>query len=54
MSEEEFQRAIKELRGEFTAPSEVAEVCARLFEELWAENRALRSIIGDLADNIGG
>jgi hypothetical protein len=30
-------RLIQELRGEFTAPGRVAEICAQMFEEMRAE-----------------
>ena len=54
MSDDEFQEALRELRGEFTAPSEVAEVTARLFEALRAENKQLRSVVSNLANALIG
>jgi hypothetical protein len=47
MSEAEFAEAMRELRAEFAAPSEVAEITARVLEALWAENRRTQQILQD-------
>jgi hypothetical protein len=36
---DDFSDLLRELRGEFTAPSRVAEICAQIFEALIAENQ---------------
>lgn len=53
MDDLEFALKIKELLGEWTAPSEVAAITAELLKELWAQNKRLQRRIDDLQESVG-
>jgi hypothetical protein len=52
MSEYEFENAIHELRGEFTAPSRVVEITAMLLERLFADNQRLKDEIAGVRRSV--
>lgn len=52
MSDEEFDAVLEELRGDWLAPSELAELTARLLATLRAENKQLARKVWELQESV--